>query len=196
MSWGKRWQNLPGEVADAANPVKGKHALYNRRIIVWACLSCWHHHSKPVDPDHPMKAKGPGFVRVEARPEVCVACGQLKIEKFDSMREAKYGAEMRGLEKEGLIRDLDFHPEYRVPFDRVTPEGKPGCIVYVPDGRYRSLTVPGIGHNNPPLVVYDVKPRPARDKSGRYRYDKDFELRRRTVETAHGITVTIIHYDR
>jgi len=93
--------------------------------------------------------------------------------RFDSTREAQRYADLRILERAGLIAALEIHP--RFPIDVRGPAGElVNCGTYTADFRYQDL---GTGE----LVIEDVKSPPTRTTA--------YRLRKRLIEAIHGIAI-------
>lgn len=152
---------------------------------MWSCLVCWHRHIKPKKNAKPISKLGPGYVLCDTKPSACAACGRRRagvveaIHLFDSLIEAAYAAEVDAWARKGLVRDVQYHPMFTVPCEPVSAAGGPGLITYRADGAYTFVEAGA-------RVVYDVKPRNLTTYGGA------FELRRRIIETAHGIKIQVV----
>ena len=173
MTRGARWTALAGKPA-ASSP--SRHDLQNRRMTVWQCAGCGFRHIKPAKAAT-AAGIGPGFVCVDKRPKVCGSCASPEIVKFDSKAEAGYAAQLLMLQRAGVISGLHFHPVIVVPIPQAAPGGTWNIVKYTADGSYTE--------RDGRRVVYDVKAKGAP-------LERDFVLRRRIVEAAHGIKIEIV----
>lgn len=156
----------------------GRRELQNRRVTVWLCLRCCFEHRKPTKvAAAACSGRGPGFIRVAARPKVCEACRSASIEKFDSLAEAAHAALLMRLQASGAVDQLRFHPRLDVRVPAACAAGVESSVSYTADGTYLE--------RDGRRVVYDVKAKGAP-------LEKDFALRRRIVQAAFGIEIQIV----
>lgn len=153
-----------------------RHALQNMRATVWQCLRCGTRHVKPTKAAAPSGSR-PGVVQVDKRPNACQHCASPEIVKFDSRVEADYAAHLRMLQRVKVISGLAFHPVLSADVPPAAPAGVPCVVKYTADGTYLA--------RDGTRVYYDVKAKGAP-------LEKDFSLRRRIVQAAHGLKIEIV----
>lgn len=96
-------------------------------------------------------------------------------EEFDSLAEHDRYLELRVMEQDGIISELECHPSYEILPAQVTPAGKQNFrpVVYTPDFRY----------------VRDGKTVVEEIKSEYTRKEKDYIIRRKLIYYTLGIYV-------
>lgn len=143
----------------ARRPFKTKHEGYGQRTLTWTCVACHRQHTGK-------------------RPAVCEECDGETFHYFQSKVEANRFAHLFLQLGQGLIRDLDVHPEY--PIYGSGPTGKPVLLFkYVADFRYTRA-------RDAVTVIEDAKP--SMDAKS---HDSVFKLKAKAVERCYGVPITI-----